>query len=69
MVVLCVKIGDVADMQVLQEFSALEPKKLKGLEFRAFFQWLSASMQRVSQSIPRDKVALPPTSGWDAISV
>ncbi len=69
MVVLCVGIGDDADMQVLQEFSALEPKKLKGLEFRAFFQWLSASMQRVSQSIPGDKVALPPTSGWDAISV
>ncbi len=69
MVVLCVGIGDNADMQILHEFSALKPKKLKGLEFGSFFQWLSASMQRISQSTPGDKVTLPPTSNWDILSV
>ena len=37
--------------------------KLKGLNFRDLFLWLSQSMQAVSQSSPGDKVTLPPP-GW-----
>ncbi|WP_064604434.1 vWA domain-containing protein [Photobacterium sp. J15] len=69
MVVLCVGIGDDAEMQILQQFSVLPPKKLNGLKFREFFAWLSQSMQRVSASTPGDKISLPSTGTWDSIDI
>jgi len=69
MVVLCVGIGEGADMQILQQFSVLPPKKLSGLKFREFFAWLSQSMQRVSASTPGDKISLPNTGTWDSIDI
>ncbi|KLV01449.1 glycosyl transferase family 2 [Photobacterium aquae] len=69
MVVLCVAIGDDANLEVLSQFSVLPPKKLAGLKFSEFFIWLSQSMQRVSASIPGDRVSLPPTDSWDSIDV
>lgn len=54
-----------ADMAKLAEISSRPPKKLKGLEFRDLFLWLSASMGRVSASTPGTQSQLPATT-WDA---
>ena len=46
-------IGADADMKVLARFSpGRAPMRLKGLAFREFFEWLSRSVSRVSQSMP-----------------
>ncbi|OCQ92471.1 hypothetical protein BCD67_07405 [Oscillatoriales cyanobacterium USR001] len=42
------------------------PVKLRGLDFREMFIWLSASMQRVSHSKIDEQVALPPP-GWGTV--
>lgn len=56
-----------ADMKKLAAVCVREPLRLTGLSFADMFVWLSASMQRVSQSNPEDdQVALPPV-GWAAI--
>jgi uncharacterized protein YegL len=52
-----------ANLEVLAQIAIRAPVKLKGLNFRDLFLWLSQSMQAVSQSSPGDKVALPPP-GW-----
>ena len=52
-----------SNFDVLAQISTRAPVKLKGLNFRELFLWLSQSMQSVSQSSPGDKVALPPV-GW-----
>jgi uncharacterized protein YegL len=49
---------DGADMNLLAELSARAPMALKGLHFREMFVWLSASLQKVSQSQPGQQVAL-----------
>jgi len=53
-----------ANFQVLKELSVREPLKLKGLMFREFFMWLSASMKMVSSKNPGSNINLPPPSGW-----
>jgi uncharacterized protein YegL len=63
-------IGDQADLEELAKFcpSNRPPKRLKGLKFKEFFQWLSQSLSRVSQSTPgTTQVSLPPPDGWAAI--
>jgi uncharacterized protein YegL len=55
-----------ADMNILQQISVRSPIKLKGLNFREMFVWLSASMQRVSHSKPDEQVPLFPV-GWGAV--
>ena len=60
-------IGREADMKVLQQFSPNRPPlRLKDLKFREFFQWLSQSVSRVSQSIPGERVPLDQNGikGW-----
>jgi uncharacterized protein YegL len=59
---------DGADLGILSQFSNRGAKTLSGIKFKEFFQWLSASMSRVSaSSSTSDSVTLPATSGWDSI--
>ncbi len=55
-----------ANLTTLGSVAVRPPMKLIGLNFRELFVWLSASMQRVSQSRIDDQVALP-AAGWGAI--
>ncbi len=56
-------IGSGADMSVLAKFSGKRPPlKLKGLNFPAFFEWLSQSVNKLSESSPGDAIKLD-TSG------
>ncbi|HZT43681.1 MAG TPA: VWA domain-containing protein [Chthonomonadaceae bacterium] len=55
-----------ADMDRLQQIVVRVPVKLIGLNFVEMFVWLSASMQKVSQSRMDEQVALPPP-GWGAV--
>lgn len=55
-------IGDQADMQTLAKFSPRKPLRLKGLNFEGFFEWLSKSIQAVSQSTVGDEVKLDTSS-------
>ena len=61
-----------ANMELLAQLSGTEPKMLSGLKFRELFQWLSRSQLAVSRSRPggeagSDRVALPETTGWEAV--
>lgn len=56
-----------ADMDRLKQLSVREPLRLKGLQFRTLFQWLSNSQQSVSRSTPGDAVPLTPPTGWAEI--
>lgn len=59
-----------ANMKVLKSISGylkekpVEPELLKGLQFKDFFEWLSASMAVLSQSGPGNKVKIPEDDKW-----
>ncbi len=55
-----------ADMDRLAKIAVRAPVKLIGLNFVEMFVWLSASMQKISQSQVDDQVALPPP-GWGTV--
>jgi uncharacterized protein YegL len=55
-----------ANMGVLAQIAARPPARLKGVNFREMFLWLSQSMQAVSQSSPGTSVPLP-TPGWGEV--
>ena len=55
-----------ANIARLAQIVERTPVKLRGLDFREMFIWLSASMQRVSQSKIDEQVALPPP-GWGTV--
>ena len=56
-----------ANMDALKQISVRAPLKLKGLMFREFFMWLSASMKMVSSKNPGTAVNLLPPSGWSEL--
>ena len=57
-----------ADMNKLSQFSSKPALKLDGLKFSEFFEWLSASMSRVSASSSTSaSVTLPSTDSWASI--
>lgn len=57
-----------ADLDVLSQFSSKPAVALDGLKFRELFQWLSASMARVSASTSSDaSVQLPSMDSWESI--
>jgi uncharacterized protein YegL len=59
-------IGASANLAKLSEFSAREALPLKGLNFKAFFQWLSKSVSVVSRSTPGANIPLDQAGikGW-----
>lgn len=57
---------EAANITRLSQIVVRSPLKLTGLNFQEMFIWLSASMQRVSQSRPNEQVPLPPP-GWGTI--
>ena len=60
-------IGDDADMKCLGRFSPRRsPLRLKGANFKEFFEWLSKSVEKTSQSMPGDKIKLDTEGikGW-----
>lgn len=66
--VFAIGVGNDADMNELGKLSGgRAPLKLEGLEFGKFFLWLSASVSRVSQSVPGNKVDLDPVSAWASV--
>ena len=56
-----------ANMNTLGRISVRSPLKLKGLMFREFFMWLSASMKMVSNKNPGSSVNLISPSGWSEL--
>jgi len=57
-----------ADFGILSQLSPREPVKLRGLDFKPLFLWLSASQRAVSRSNPGQEhpVALPPIT-WGTL--
>ena len=56
-----------ANFDVLRQIAVKEPLKLKGLQFRELFAWLSSSLSSVSKSTPgeRSRFRIPPhPDGW-----
>ena len=67
LVSLMVGVND-ADMEKLGQFSSKPALKLDGLKFSEFFEWLSASMSRVSASSSTSaSVNLPSVDSWASI--
>ena len=65
-------IGPSADMNMLANFSPNRPPlRLKGLNFRQFFEWLSKSVAMVSRSNPGDsiKLDLSGLSSWGDLDI
>ncbi len=59
LVIFPIGIGDETDMTTLNRFSEKRTAlKLQGLKFREFFDWLSKSVSKTSQSIPGETVKL-----------
>lgn len=59
-----IAIGAGANIVELSKFSIKRiPLKLKGLNFKEFFEWLKESAKSTSQSTPGQSVNLPPP-GW-----
>lgn len=56
-----------ANMDILKQISVRAPLKLRGLMFREFFLWLSASMKMVSAKNPGNAVNLLPPAGWSEL--
>ena len=71
LMVYSIAIGPEAKLEALNSLSpGQSPKKLQGLKFRELFAWLSASVQRISQSMPGEVVDLSQgISDWEELDL
>jgi len=63
-------VGQGVDLRVLSDLSPNRPAlRLQGLKFNEFFEWLSRSVSRTSQSIPGEEVPLDQDGikGWGSL--
>ena len=56
-----------ADMEKLKMVSTRPPLRLKGLQFKDMFVWLSSSLSKVSHSKPTEDVPLNSPGGWGTV--
>ena len=62
-----IAIGAGANLVELSKFSPKRPPlRLRGLNFREFFEWLKDSAKSTSQSTPGQSISLPPI-GWGTV--
>ena len=66
-----VGVGEEVDMDTLTYIcpESRPPKRMSEVNFREFFQWLSASLKQVSMSSPDQQLLLPSTVGWEVVEV
>ncbi|OQW89626.1 MAG: hypothetical protein BWK78_07580 [Thiotrichaceae bacterium IS1] len=58
-------VGSSANLNTLSQFSpGNDPLRLRELNFKQFFEWLSKSVNMISQSDPGKKMKVPDTKGW-----
>ena len=56
-----------ADVAIMDQFSLRGAKKLRGIEFKALFEWISASVRIGSQRADdTEKVSLPEVN-WETL--
>jgi uncharacterized protein YegL len=65
--VFTIGIGDDAKLDTLGRFSCKGAVKIKGLEFKELFVWLSASIKAVSQTKKGESAQLSPISSWASV--
>lgn len=56
-----------ANMQTLEQIAP--PMRLDSVKFKELFVWLSKSLSTMSRSRPGDKIQLPSTSPWAAVTL
>lgn len=65
-----IAIGEEVDMSILARLSRKRvPIRLKGMRFKEFFEWLSQSVSRTSQSTPGESIPLDiqGLKGWASL--
>jgi len=65
--VFTIGIGDDANLDTLGQFSSKGAVKIKGLQFKELFVWLSASIKAVSQSKKGESAQLSPITSWASV--
>jgi uncharacterized protein YegL len=65
--VFTIGIGDEANLDTLGRFSSKGAVKIKGLQFKELFVWLSASIKAVSQTKKGESAQLSPITSWASV--
>ena len=58
-----------ADMEMLGKFSSKPALKLRGVQFKELFVWLSSSLSAASRSRPGENIELPSTDPWRDVGI
>lgn len=58
---------DDADMDTLSQISVRAPVRLKGVDFKGMFTWLSRSLSSQSRSVTNDQISLGSPDEWGTI--